>query len=90
MVLEGPRCKLLKAKRNLAHATFRRAAGGPSRKRWGMDFHGVGTEDVKCNVLGAIDLDSLWVELRLIETISTDNVRDFVRDRKKFQYGFPQ
>lgn len=66
--LECPRCELLKAKRNLAHATFCDVAGGPPQKCWGMNFHGVGTEDIKGNVLGAINLDPLWVELRLMET----------------------
>ena len=55
-----------------------------------MDFHGVGTKDIKGNDLGAIDLDSLWVELRLMETRSVDNVRDFVRDRIFFRHGSPQ
>ena len=88
--LECPRCELLKAKRNLAHATFHCVAGAPPRKRWGMDFHGVGTKDIKGNVLGAIDLDSLWVELHLMEMRSADNVRDFVRDRILFRHGSPQ
>lgn len=88
--LECPRCELLKAKRSLAHATFCGVAGGPPRKHWRMDVHGVGTEDVKGNGLGAIDLDSLWVELRLMETRSSDNVRYFVRDQILYRHGSPQ
>ena len=40
--------------------------------------------------MGAIDLDLLWVELRLMETRSADNVRDFVCDRILFRHGSPQ
>ena len=64
---ECGRCNLLKAKRNLTHASSRGISGEAPRKRWAMDFHGVGTEERKANILGAIDLDALHVELALMQ-----------------------
>jgi hypothetical protein len=61
------RCELLKAKHNLTHSKYRGASGMAPRKRWAMDFDGVGSEGEKANVLGAIDLDSFHVKLSIME-----------------------
>ena len=86
---ECARCNLLKAKRNLCHAQFRGVSGQSPRKRWAMDYHGVGGEGEKANVLGAIDLDSLFVELRVMKQRTALNVERFVRDRILFKHGIP-
>ena len=54
-----------------------------------MDYHGVGGEGEKANVLGAIDLDSLYVELRVMKHRTAQNVERFVRDRILFKHGIP-
>jgi hypothetical protein len=72
------RCNLLKAKRNLCHARFRGVSGMSPRKRWAMEYHSVGGEGEKANVLGAIDLDSLYVELRVMKHRTAQNVERFV------------
>ena len=54
-----------------------------------MDFHGVGTEDQKANVLGAIDLDSLYIELAIMQHRTATNVMRFVRDRILLRHGAP-
>ena len=82
-------CELLKAKRNLTHSKYRGASGMAPRKRWAMDFHGVGSEGEKANVLGAIDLDSFHVELSVMEHRTAENVKRFVRDRILFWAGTP-
>ena len=69
-----PRCNLLKAKRNITHAQSRGVSGEAPHKRWAMDFHGVGTEGRKANILGAIDSDSLHVELGLMQHRTAKNV----------------
>jgi hypothetical protein len=81
------RCELLKAKRNLTHSKYRGASDMAPRKRWAMDFHGVGSEGEKANVLGAIDLDSFHVELSIMEHRTAENVKRFVRDRILFRAG---
>ena len=87
---ECGRCNLLKAKRNLTHASSRGISGEAPRKRWAMDFHGVGTEGRKANILGAIDLDSLHVELALFAHRTAKNVKTFVRDRILLTHGTPK
>ena len=59
MVLGVLAMRAPKAIRNLVHAIFRGVSSGPPRKRWGMDVHGIGTKDVKGNVLRTIDIDLL-------------------------------
>ena len=86
---ECTRCNLLKAKRNITHAQSRGISGEAPRKRWAMDFHGVGTEDRKANVLGAIDLDSLHIELAIMQHRTATNVMHFVRDRILLRHGTP-
>ena len=54
-----------------------------------MDFHGIGAEGRKTNVLGAVDLGSLWVELKIMDHRTAKNVKTFVRDRILFQWGTP-
>ena len=54
-----------------------------------MDFHGVGTEDRKANVLGAIDLDSLHIKLAIMQHRTATNVMRFVRDRILLRHGTP-
>jgi hypothetical protein len=54
-----------------------------------MDFHGVGSEGEKANVLGAIDLDSFHVKLSIMEHRAAENVKRFVRDRILFRAGTP-
>jgi uncharacterized membrane protein len=39
-----------------------------------MDFHGVGSEGEKANVLGAINLDLFHVELGIMEHQTAENV----------------
>ena len=68
-------CETAKAKRNLATGRRRAVQGSPPRSRYGMDFYGVGDG----YVLGLIDLDSLWVELKYCEHRSADEVRDAVQ-----------
>ena len=84
------RCELLKAKRNLTHSQYSSRSGEAPRKRWAMDFHGVGATNAKANVLGAIDLDSYHVELAVMEHRTAENVMRFVRDRILFDKGTPQ
>ena len=55
-----------------------------------MDFHGVGTEDRKANILGAIDLDSLHVILAIMQHRTANNVYAFVRDRILLTHGAPK
>ena len=83
------RCELLKAKRNLTHSQYSSRSGEAPRKRWAMDFHGVGSTKAKANVLGAIDLDSYHVELAVMEHRTAENVKRFVRDRILFDKGTP-
>ena len=54
-----------------------------------MDFHGVGTDGCKVNILGTIDLDSLHVELALMQHRTAKNVMRFVRDRILLTHGTP-
>ena len=54
-----------------------------------MDFHGVGTEDRKANVLGAIDPDSLHIELAIMQHRTATNVMHFVRDRILLRHSTP-
>jgi hypothetical protein len=54
-----------------------------------MDYHGVGREGQKANVLGAIDLDALHVELRVMQHRTAENTKRFVRDRILFRHGTP-
>ena len=87
--IECSRCELLKAKRNITHSQSRAVSGEAPRKRWAIDFHGVGAEGEKANVLGAIDLDSLHVELAIMNHRTAVNVRKFIRDRILFRMGTP-
>jgi transposase-like protein len=82
-------CELLKAKRNITHSQYRGVSGEAPRKRWAIDFHGVGAEDAKANVLGAIDMDSLHVELAVMKHRTAENVERFIRDRVLFRQGTP-
>ena len=61
------RCNMLKAKRNKTHAQSRGISSKAPHERWAMDFHGVGTEDQKANVLGAINLDFLHIKLAIMQ-----------------------
>ena len=87
--LECSRCEVLKAKRNITHSQYRGVSGEAPRKRWSMDFHGVGGEEDKANVLGAIDKDSLHVELAIMAHRTAKNVKAFIRDRILFRAGTP-
>ena len=79
-------CELSKATRNLAHGRFRAVRGSAPRSRWALDFYGVGD----ANVLGLIDLDSLWVELYYTETRDAESVRRAVCDRILHRHGTPR
>ena len=59
--------------------------GGPPRQRWGCDFYGVENG----NILGMIDLDSLWVELRFTKDRSASSVEAIFRDSVVFRHGPP-
>ena len=83
------RCELLKAKRNLTHSRYSGASGEAPRKRYAMDYHGVGATNAKANVLGAIDLDSFHIELAVMDHRTAQNVMRFVRDRILFSKGTP-
>ena len=86
---ECSRCELLKAKRNITHSRYRGVSGEAPRKEWQIDFHGVGAEDAKANVLGAIDKNSLHVELDIMNHRTAENVERFIRDRILFRAGTP-
>ena len=86
---ECAKCELVKTKRNLTHTQFRCVSRGPPHKCWTMDFHGVGAEGCKANVLGVIDLDSLQVKLAIMNHRTAKNVKRFVRDRILFSEGTP-
>ena len=64
--LECSCCELLKAKRNITHSQHRGVSGESPRERWKLKFHGVGAGHAKANDLGAIDKDSLHVELSIM------------------------
>ena len=54
-----------------------------------MHFHGVGAEGREANVFGATDLDSLWVELKIMDHRTAKNVKTFVRETVSFSVGYP-
>ena len=62
--VEFSRCELLKAKRKVTHTMYRGLSGGGPRKQWAIDFHGVGIEGEKANVLGTIDMYTSHVEFK--------------------------
>ena len=45
--------------------------------------------DSRKEVLGMIDLDSLWVELACLDSRAADGVADAVRDKILFRHGTP-
>ena len=86
---ECPECELTKAKRNNMHSMYRAKQARLPRSRWGMDFYSIGNKTNRVEVLGMIDLDSLWVELACLDTRAADGVADAVRDKILFRHGTP-
>ena len=68
---------------------YRGLSGEAPQKRWAMDFHGVGTEGGKANVLGVIDMDTSHVELKLMKRRTAANAKRFIRDRILSRHGTP-
>ena len=87
---ECPSCELTKAKRNHMHSMFRAKKHQQPRSRWGMDFYGWGGDgDGPREILGLIDLDSLWVELVCLDSREAEGVANAIRDRILFRHGTP-
>ena len=85
-----PSCELTKAKRNHMHSMFRAKKHRLPRSRWGMDFYGWGGDgDGPKEILGLIDLDSLWVELVCLDSRDAEGVANAIRDRILFRHGTP-
>ena len=85
-----PSCELTKAKRNHMHGMFRAKKHRLPRSRWGMDFYGWGGDgDGPKEILGLIDLDSLWVELVCLDSREAEGVANAIRDRILFRHGTP-
>ena len=87
---ECPSCEMTKAKRNHMHSMFRAKKHQQPRSRWGMDFYGWGGDgDGPREILGLIDLDSLWVELVCLDSREAEGVANAIRDRILFRHGTP-
>lgn len=76
-------CKLSKATRNVANKMSRAVESRPPRSRFGMDYYGVGDGEV----LGVIDLDSLYVCLFWHLHRSAELCLRSIRDGILFTHG---
>ena len=78
-------CELSKARRNASSGTWRALQASPPRSRWGMDWYGAGDG----NILGMIDLDSLWAEAEYSKEHTAKATSDAFRDKVLHQHGHP-
>ena len=82
-------CSRENATRNWSHGWFRGVAGCQPRSRYGMDFYSTAAEDAK-QILGIIDLDSLYVELYGSTDRTSDTVVRALESRVLYRYGTPR
>jgi hypothetical protein len=78
-------CELSKAKRHFANKQWGATKASPPRSRWGMDFYGM----PDCDILGMIDLDSLWVELAACPSRKAGEAERAVERHILFRHGVP-
>ena len=76
-------CEVSKATRNLTNGMSRAVPSEPPRTRYGMDYYGVGDNQV----LGIIDLDSLNVNVAWHERRCAELCKETIRDDILFRHG---
>lgn len=82
-------CRKNNARRNWSHGLYRGLEGGQPRTRWGMDFYATNAKGSGKQILGMIDLDSLYVELYPSTNRTAETVCRGIEERILFRHGTP-
>jgi hypothetical protein len=83
-------CARENATRNFSHGWYRGVEGAIPRTRYGMDFYGTGCKGKGSQILGIIDLDSLYVELFPASNRTKETVIRALEERILYRYGTPR